>query len=131
MSEPSKIENCLFAFLDAGREGLRQLEVSSPYTGYTFTHDPGQFWSSCLNTDVSRVGKMGITIARESDPFIRQTGDKAHFKRYWLQDRTAARLTLARLNLYRIGRHAEPLSDDLARQLVEQFPEAVTQDKTG
>ena len=129
MSEPSKIENCLYAFLETGLDGLRQLEVSNPYTGYSFTHEPGQYWSSCLNTDVSDLGKRGVTVARKIDPYTRQSGGKARFKRYWLQDRTAARLTLALLNLYRIRRSAEPLGEDIARQLVEQFPEVIAQGK--
>ena len=127
MNEATKIENCLYAFLDAGMAGLRQLEVSSPYKGFTFNHQPGQFWSSCLNTDVSRLGKMGITLARETDPFARSAGGRSNFKRYWLKDRTAAEQALNRVNLYRKGRKAPPLDDRLARMLVEQFPEVINQ----
>ncbi|AMO58604.1 hypothetical protein [Endozoicomonas montiporae] len=125
MKQPTKLENSLYAFLETGLKGLRQIEVASPYKGYPFQHQPGLFWSSCLNTDVSRLGKQGIVIARHQDPYTRKDGDQANFKRYRLPDRKAAREALNHLNQYRVKRGAEPLSNDLASMLVDQFPDTV------
>ena len=131
MKQPTKLENCLYAFLETGTAGLRQLEVASPYKGYTFQHQPGLFWSSCLNTDVSRLGKQGIVIARHQDPYPRKDGDQANFKRYRLPDRKAANEAIQQLNQRRLKRGADPLSTDLVSMLVDQFPDTVPHDKAG
>ena len=131
MKHPTKLENSLYALLEAGPAGLRQIEVASPYQGYSFKHQPGLFWSSCLNTDVSMLGKRGIIIARFYDPYTRSEGEQAHFKRYHLPDRKAASEALKLLNQCRIKRGAESLSEDLALLLVDQFPDVVEQDKAG
>ncbi|WP_062265280.1 hypothetical protein [Endozoicomonas arenosclerae] len=122
MKHPTKIENCLYAFLEAGPAGLRQIEVASPNQGYRFKQLPGWFWSSCLNTDVSRLGKQGIHIARAADPFTRSDGGQANFYRYWIPTRKAADQALTLLNHYRLKRGAEYLPVNQALMLVEQFP---------
>lgn len=124
MKPQSKKESTLAALLDAGLDGIRGLEVATPYQGYEFNHFPGKFWSSCLNSDVAALGKEGITIARCHAPYTNQDGHKSNFKRYWLQDRNAAQRTLNLLNHCRRKRGEEPLPDDLAKLLVDQFPEA-------
>lgn len=127
MNHITKIENALYAFLEAGPAGLRQIEVASPYQGVAFIHQPGYFWSSCLNTDVSALGKRGIVLTRHFDPYTRHDGDQANFKRYHLPDQAAAKEALKQLNHCRSRRDAEPLAKDLADMLVEQFPEPVDQ----
>ena len=122
MKQPIKLENCLYAFLESGTEGLRQIEVASPHQGYHFKHQPGLFWSSCLNTDVSRLQKKGITIARSPDPYTRHDGSKAQFNRYWLPDRKTAEQALSLLNDCRLKRGESRLVVNLAVMLVEQFP---------
>ena len=122
MKPPIKLEKSAYAFLEAGQKGFRQLEVSSPHQGYLFKHEPGLFWSSCLNSDVSNLGKRGITIAREKDPYNRADGDQANFKRYWLPNRKAAEEALKLVNKYRLKRGAGLLPVNLAQMLLEQFP---------
>ncbi|WP_252177480.1 hypothetical protein [Endozoicomonas sp. 4G] len=127
MKQPTKIENCLYAFLEAGPAGLRQIEVASPLQGYRFKQQPGLFWSSCLNTDVSRLGKQNILIARTLDPFTRKDGGQANFYRYWLPNRKAAGQAINLLNHYRLKRGADYLTVNLVQMLVEQFPPEETQ----
>lgn len=129
MKPQSKKESILAALLDAGLDGIRGLEVATPYQGYSLNHFPGKFWSSCLNSDVSTLGKEGITIDRCQAPYTNQDGQKSYFKRYWLQDRDAARRALNLLNHCRHKREEEPLPNDLAKLLVDQFPESKPADK--
>ena len=130
MKPETKKERILYAFLESGMDGLSQVEVASPYQGYTFRHQAGKFWSSCLNSDVSVLGKQGITVARQPDPYVNKAGDRAQFKRYWLKDRDAARQVLSLLNLCRNSRNEAPLPEYLAQTLVDQFPETRQEPRT-
>lgn len=118
MKEPTKIENCLYALLEAGLDGLRQLEVCSPYSGQRFTHMQGYYWSTALSSNISKLGKKGVKIDRRTAPYR-----KANFKRYWLKDRAAAQFAVFLVNCYRRKRNAQPLPYGLAMMLIKRFPE--------
>ncbi|WP_211825315.1 hypothetical protein [Kistimonas asteriae] len=119
-----KKERTLSALLDAGMTGLRQIEVASPFSGYSSGRLFGTYWSSCLSSDMSKLVKEGVAIDRRLDPYTNQSGNKSNFKRYRLQDRNAARQALKLLNLYRKKRGRAPLSESLANELLAQFQEA-------
>lgn len=131
MNDQQSKANFVCALLDAGTNGLRQIEIASPFQGYKFQHMPGRFWTSCLNTYVSNLRKQGITLARCHDPYINEAGKKAHYKRYWLKDRTAAKQALILLNHWRSKKHLEPLPEDLTQILMAQFPEPEQSPKAG
>ena len=122
MSQPKKIEKCLYALLESGVNGLRQVEIASPHQGYTFTHIDGSFWSSCLNSDIAKLQEHGLSISRHSAPYERTGGGKAHFKRYYIGSRDTATKALELLNHYRKKRGAYPLSSRVSALLVGQYP---------
>lgn len=125
MRKQSKLEKTIVAFLDAGPKGLRSVEVATPFHGYQLKHFPDKFWSSCLNSDVSELGKLGIVIDRRVDPYVSEDGTQTRFKRYWLKDRSAACQAIRLLAQYRKRRKASPIPKDLAQRLVNQFPAQV------
>ena len=126
MKEATKIENCLYALLEVGLDGLRQLEVCSPYSGQHFTHMSGYYWSTALSSNISKLGKKGVKIDRKIDPYR-----KANFKRYWIKDRATAQLAVVLVNFYRYKRNAQPLPYGLAMRLIKRFPETAHRDAEG
>ena len=131
MSQPTAQENFMYALLESGTEGLRQIEIASPFQGYQFKHQAGMFWSSCLNTYVSNLSMKGVTIARFPDPYINQAGKKSNYTRYVLPNRKTAEQVLKLLNDSRLKRGAEPLTVNLALMLVDQFPAEENEKQAG
>ncbi|MCY4329944.1 MAG: hypothetical protein OXC48_07710 [Endozoicomonadaceae bacterium] len=118
-----KIELCLYAFLEVGTYGLHQIEISAQSTAYRFKYQPGEFWSSCLHSDVSVITKKGIKIERRIDPFKAPNRFRSNYKRFSLPNRAEAIKALKILNKYRVDREEEFLSCDVAAMLLTQFPE--------
>ncbi len=72
MKPTLKLKHVLTTLLGAGTTGLKQLDVVTPYHGYQMKHFPGQFWSFCLNADISAAGDTGVAISRRNEPCISQ-----------------------------------------------------------
>lgn len=125
MKKASKKERVLTALLDAGTKGLSKLEVATPCHGYEMQYFSGRFWSSCLNSDISELDKLGIAIDRRNEPYTNEDGTRTLFKRYWLRDYAEAWRVVQLIDQYRLQRKAPPISVELVSMVVNQFPPAI------
>jgi len=109
---PTKHEQCLYALLRAGSEGINQLRALSLYG------------DTCVNTTISELGnKRGLLISRDRRPHQHQLGGATSFTWYWFADRIEAKRALRTLNTLRRARGCLPLPNGEAYYLLSQFPE--------
>lgn len=69
----TKQEIILSALIERGEKGLN-------------TEEAINIGSTCLNSDISALGKLGLVISRKWEKLPRKRGGTKRYMRYWLDD---------------------------------------------
>lgn len=110
-----KVEQCLLAFLKAGKDGINFFDAINQVHGY---------FSSCLNTDVSNLGKsFDLELARHSEAIPFRGGHTAHFMRYYLANADEVAKAVDLVNHFRKKRNADGLTDIETQYFISRFDE--------
>lgn len=121
MTPATKRECLLQALLEAGPQGLNQLDVVC-HAGFKLTHLSGHCWTCGFSSDISHIRlKFGFPIASKVEQFRRNAGGMTKFNRYWIPNRETAVAVLIKINEFRIKRRAPVISGDAKQRLLGVF----------
>lgn len=86
----TKKEIILTALVERGLQGLNAEEAIN-------------IGSTCLNTDISTFGKLGLKISRKWETLPRKRGGTKRYMRYWLDEESSWK-AIEVINLWKIKR---------------------------
>ena len=89
----TKQEMILAALVKRGEQGLNAEEAIN-------------IGSTCLNSDISALGKLGLVILRKWEKLPRKRGGTKRYMRYWLDDENIVKANEL-INLWKIKRQTK------------------------
>jgi len=107
--------------------GLTQLDVyPRSFSDLDQIGTGSKFFTTCLHSDISKLrNQYCLDIVGESEKYISRHGYSTHFTRYRLADRSAAEQALKLINIWRLQRGEQAITEAQAQHLINQYPEKV------